>query len=465
MNLEFNVYPVYQIDEEQAQKILHIEEDFLNDVKAKDIRPSKLSETVSAFANAGSGDIYIGISESGIEKCRFWRGFSDVEEANDIIQTLFQAHPFGNHILFEFLRCEDHDGYVLHITVKKVKEIVRSTKEEIFVRLNAGKTKINTDEKIRKLELDKGVVTFEDEFVNIDHSKIENSHSIINFLINVVPNAEPLTYLNNQELIREGQAKVCGVLLFCDEPAIYLPKRCSVKLMRYKTREDDIGREFLDGIPQTIEGDAYNVIYRAVDQTTQIVENIQRLGHSGLESIIYPPETLHEIITNAILHRDYSVAADVQVRIFDNRIEVESPGRLPGHVTAENILDTQSARNPTLVRLINKFPKPPNQDVGEGLNTAFRAMEALRLRAPEIQERESSVVVLIPHEPLASPEEVVLDYMRHHEEINNRTAREITGIKSENTMKNVFLRLKGKGLLEPIPERKGPAAAWRTPRR
>lgn len=458
------MYRVYEIDEEQAQKILHVEENFLNDVKAKDIKPGKLSETVSAFANAGGGDIYIGIPESGSKKRRSWKGFADVEEANDIVQTLFQAHPFGNHVLFEFLQCEGREGYVLHITVKKVKEIVRSTKEEIFVRLNAGKTKIDTDEKIRRLELDKGIVTFEDEFVDIDLSRIENSHSIINFLINVVPNAEPLTYLNNQELIRDGQAKVCGILLFCDEPAIYLPKRCSVKLMRYKTREDDIGREFLDGVPQTIEGDAYNVIYRAVDQTTQLVEGIQRLGHSGLESITYPPETLHEIITNAILHRDYSVAADVQVRIFDNRIEVESPGRLPGHVTQENILDTQSARNPTLVRLINKFPDPPNQDVGEGLNTAFRAMEALRLRPPEIQERESSVVVLIPHEPLASPEEIVLDYMNHHDEINNRTARELTGIKSENSMKNVFLRLKAKNLLEPIPERKGAASAWRKPR-
>lgn len=201
----------------------------------------------------------------------------------------------------------------------------------------------------------------------------------------------------------------------------------------------------------------------AVEQTTAAIEGIQRLGRSGLEAIIYPPETLHEIIANAILHRDYSVATDVQVRIFDNRIEVESPGKLPGHVTQDNILDTQSSRSPTLVRLINRFPNPPNQDVGEGLNTAFQAMQALRLRPPEIRETESSVVVIIPHETLASPEEMVLDYMKYHAEINNRTARELTGIKSENTMKNVFLRLKERGLLEPIPERKGPASAWRNP--
>lgn len=455
------MYPTYILDEEQAGKIIKIEENYLNDVKAKQIKPAKLSETVSAFSNAGGGDIYIGISEVGTDKQRAWEGFNDIEEANDLIHTLFQAHSFGNHLIFEFLSCNGLSGYVLHITVKKVKEIVRSTKQEVFVRVNAGKIKLDTDDKIKRLEFDKGIVTFEDELVNIKIDRIENSISVLNFLINIIPNAEPLTYLNNQELIYGSQCKVAGVLLFCDEPAIYLPKRCSVKIMRYRTKDDDIGREFLDGVPLTIEGDAYNVIYASVSKTTELVETIQKLGAEGLEKVTYPHETLHEIITNAILHRDYSMAVDVQIRIFDNRIEVESPGKLPGHVTTANILDSQSARNPTVVRLINKFPNPPNQDVGEGLNTAFSAMEALRLKPPVITEKESSLLVVIPHESLASPEELVIEYLKTHQEITNRLARDITGIKSENTMKNVFLRLKDRGLIEPIPERKGAASAWR----
>lgn len=224
-----------------------------------------------------------------------------------------------------------------------------------------------------------------------------------------------------------------------------------------------LGVNFLDGTPITIEGDAYNLIYKAVSETKDIIESIQKLGEDGLETIKYPDETLHEVITNAVLHRDYSIVADVQIRIFDNRVEIESPGKLPGHVTTSNILDTQSARNPSLVRLINKFPEPPNKDVGEGLNTAFRAMELLRLKAPLIVEKENSVMIVIRHESLGSPEELVTKYMETHLEITNSIAREITGIKSENTMKNVFLRLKSRGLLEPIPERKGAASAWRKP--
>lgn len=132
-------------------------------------------------------------------------------------------------------------------------------------------------------------------------------------------------------------------------------------------------------------------------------------------------------------------------------------------MTTANILDSQSARNPALVRLINKFPNPPNKDLGEGLDTAFRAMETLRLKPPVILEKDASVLVVIRHESLGSPEELVMRYMENHEEITNTGAREITGIKSENSMKNVFLRLKARNMLEPIPERKGSASAWRKP--
>jgi len=458
------MYPVYEIDDLQVKNILSIQENFLNDIKAKEIKPAKLSETVSAFSNAVGGDIYIGISENSITGERIWDGFTDPEDANSFTHVLFQCHPFGNHVNFEFLEAAGMKGLVLHITVKKVKEIVKSSSGEIYIRVNAGKQKVDTQDKLKRLELDKGIITFENEWVESPLRAVENSNSIINFLINVIPSGEPITYLNNQDLIKEGHTKVSGILLFCDEPAIFLPKRSSIKIMRYRTKDDDIGREFLEERPATIEGDIYNLIYNAVSATKRIVEAIQKLGEEGLENIKYPDETLHEVITNAVLHRDYSIVADIHVRIFDNRIEVESPGKLPGHVTVSNILDTQSARNPSIVRLINKFPNPPNQDVGEGLNTAFRAMELLRLKAPQIVEKENSVMVVIRHESLGSPEELVLKYMETHDEITNSIARDLTGIKSENTMKNVFIRLKSRNLLEPIPDRKGAASAWRKPK-
>lgn len=379
------------------------------------------------------------------------------------MQALFNAHPFGNHLKFEFLENPNMSGYVLHITIHKVKEIVKCTSGDVFVRVSSGKVKIDSEEKLSRLKLDKGIVSFEDEWVEAQLANVDNSIAMLEFVLNVIPTTEPKTYLQNQELIKENYVKVASIILFADEPPIFLPKRCSVKILRYKTKDESIGREFLDDQPVTIEGNAYNVIKQSVLKTKEIVETIKKLSPDGLEEVIYPDVTLHEIVTNAILHRDYSIAADTQIRIYDNRIEIESPGRLPGHVTAKNILDTQCARNPTIVRLINKFPDPPNKDVGEGLNTAFDAMRSLRLKDPIIEEKESSVLVTIKHESLASPEQIVLEYLESNDEINNRTARELTGIKSENTMKNVFLRLKNRGELEQIPDRYGSRAAWRKP--
>jgi ATP-dependent DNA helicase RecG len=111
--------------------------------------------------------------------------------------------------------------------------------------------------------------------------------------------------------------------------------------------------------------------------------------------------------------------------------------------------------------LINKFPDPPNKDVGEGLNTAFEAMKRLRLKEPEIEERENSVVVHIAHAPLVSPEDTVMQYLETHDAITNSIGRDLTGIRSENSMKEVFYRLNKRQLIERVPGKRGNASAWR----
>ena len=79
--------------------------------------------------------------------------------------------------------------------------------------------------------------------------------------------------------------------------------------------------------------------FKAVSKIAAIAEGIPIVGVGGLEKIEYPPVAIHEIVTNAVLHRDYSLNDDVHVRIFDNRIEVESPDVLPAHITEKNILE------------------------------------------------------------------------------------------------------------------------------
>ena len=83
------------------------------------------------------------------------------------------------------------------------------------------------------------------------------------------------------------------------------------------------------------------------------------------------------------------------------------------------------------MRIISKFPNPPDKDVGEGLNTAFDAMTKLRLKEPTIAQKEHFVIVYIRHEALASPEQIILDYLDSHESMGDATVRELTHIRAD----------------------------------
>lgn len=459
---------IADIESEQRGLILALPEGHFHDLKSKDIAPGKLTRTISGFANAAGGELYIGIDERagpGGAKIRSWRGFEDPEEANGHLQAIEQASPLGTYDRAIFLRSAIDTGLVLQVEVLKTRDIVKATDGVAYVRRGAQNLPQTTEEQLARLRLDKGITSFESETVNVSSDVVTQSAVVRDFLLSVVPSAAPEPWLRKQLLLVGDRPTVAAVVLFAELPQAVLPKRCGIKILRYGTTDAAGTRDTLAFDPLTIEGCLYEQIAAAVKETVRVVEGVQVLGPTGLESITYPHETLHEIITNAVLHRDYSIASDIQIRVFDNRIEVESPGRLPGHVTTNNILTEQFARNGMIVRLINKFPDPPNKDVGEGLNTAFRAMRALRLKDPVIEDRESSVVVHIRHDRLASPEEAVLTYLRTHDEIRNSIAQQITGIPSESKVKEVFYRLRAAGKLERVPGRKGAASAWRRPAR
>lgn len=453
---------IFDIDDEQYNKILVLQEGHFHDVKRKEIAPSKLTQTISAFANADGGELYVGIAEADAPLLpHTWDGFLDSEEANAHIQVFEDLFPLGHDYSYNFLRHAGSTGLVLQAAIKKTKDVVPASDGIPRLRRNAQNLPIETDAKLALLKRNKGITSFEDELVNTDIMNIANSETAINFILEVVPSSEPEPWLRKNELIKDDKPTVAGVVLFSDLPQALLPKRTGIKIYQYKTGEDEGERETLVGNPITIEGSAYVLIRDAVATTQEIISGIQVLGTKGLEPAIYPTETLHEVITNAVLHRDYSIADDVHVRIFDNRVEVESPGRLPAHMTVDNLLRERFSRNGNIVRVINKFPNPPNKDVGEGLNTAVNAMRSIRLKDPDFLEKENSFLVEINHQKLATPETLIMEYLENNAAITNRVARMLTGIRSENSMKNVFYRLRDRGMIEPVPGLTGFASAWR----
>jgi ATP-dependent DNA helicase RecG len=453
-----------EISDLQRDKILALSESHFIDLKSKEISPAKLTRTISAFANAVGGEIYIGIRESDVQTTIFreWNGFNDEEDANGHIQIFEQLFPLGDQYSYTFLKHANETGLLLQCSIKKLAAIIPASNGIVYKRRSAQNIPITDAEELKRLELDKGISSFEDNTLNVDLNFVCDSFSIFEFMAEVIPTSEPEPWLRKQLLIVNNKPTVASAMLFADTPQAALPKQSGIKIYRYKTTAQKGTRETLVFDPISIEGSAYNQIYEAVAKTKEIIEKGKVLKDSGLESLDYPEKALHEIITNAILHRDYSIASDIHIIIFDNRVEILSPGALPGHVTAENILEEQFARNGNMVRLINKFPNPPNKDVGEGLNTAFDEIKNLRLKKPEIIELEHAVKVIIRHEALASPEHLIMKHLSSNNEIHNQTARDLTGIRSADVMKSHFYKLRDKGLIEknPDPKKKGRASTW-----
>jgi ATP-dependent DNA helicase RecG len=115
----------YEITRSEADRILQIEESHYIDLKAIEAEPAGLSEAVSAFSNTAGGELFVGIDEKAVgeKEVRGWRGFKDIEAANDRIATIERMSPLGNHYRAEFLTCKEESGALLHLTIFKSKDI------------------------------------------------------------------------------------------------------------------------------------------------------------------------------------------------------------------------------------------------------------------------------------------------------------------------------------------------------
>ena len=440
------------------------EEDHFFDRKAAAIKGAKLQKIAVAFANADGGEAFVGIADvkDEIEPQKRWSGAANIEDYNQQIQALTEVQP-ALPMELTFLKADGKPGYVLRIQIEKSQAVHRTSDNTVYERKGAQSLPVSDPIRITALSFAKGAISYEDYSVDSAVAEdVVDSPEIANFLRDYSPSTDPLELSLNKNLVdrKTFKPRVAGLLLFAPDPPSLVPKKCAVRIIRYETKEEDPERDHLGAI-ETVEGPLYALIHKTVARVTAIMSGINVWTTDGPKAMNYPPETLWEIVVNALIHRDYSMSDDVQILIFDNRIEVLSPGRLPGFVTKENILDVHYARNPKVVGMLSRYKSAPNKDIGEGLDTAFKKMKEWRLRSPEIIDEGNYVRVIIPHAPLATAQEAIMEFVSKQGTITNRQARDITGIRSENAVKSEFYKLKDAGLIEMIPELKGNKATWR----
>jgi ATP-dependent DNA helicase RecG len=448
---------VRNVDQIEITSLLSLNEDHFNDLKSKRISPAKAQETFVAFANSDGGDLYIGIEDKSIKGERI-DGFREQEEANALISTLLEeTQPAVENVLLEFLHV-DGKGLILHFAVPKSPKVHYTTSGDCFIRINAQKKKIK-GERITQLGYSKGAEPYEVKAVaDTEINDISESDVLQDYMNRVQTHLSPDVFLRKQRLLALKDGKrvpnVGCVLLFDEAPQATLETRCAVKVYRLRTTDTEYKREQLGEMPITINGGIEQVIKKTIDQVSKYIDGASFNDDGKLVKLYYPSEALKEILVNAVIHRDYSLNDDIHVRIFDNKIEVQSPGKLPGYMKIENLYEERFSRNPNVVRMLHNLPNPVNHDIGEGLDTAKNELKKAGLVDPVFQEKENAFLVIIKHQKIASIEDVILGYIGENPEaeLTNKLVRQLSGEDDMQKVKLALQKLRAAGRIKPVDE-------------
>jgi ATP-dependent DNA helicase RecG len=234
---------VVTVSASEVSRILASDESHFLDLKAIEVAPAKLARSIAAFANADGGELFVGIDEKDKNSGKLaWRGFSRIEDANGHLQAFEDMFPLGQYFSYEMLRWggQERRGLVLHVTIQKSRDIKKVADGGVYIRRGAQNLPVRTEEALDQLRRNKGITSFETETVDVPKDFVTNSETIIEFMINTVPLAEPEPWLRKQLLLHGEKPTVAAVLIFSDDPQAALPKRSAIKVYRYKTTESVI---------------------------------------------------------------------------------------------------------------------------------------------------------------------------------------------------------------------------------
>ena len=368
------------------EEILSKEENQTFDRKSINISPKDLAIPIVAFANADGGDIAIGITD----RTRRIEGIDfETKKLNELLRVPFDFCNPTVKVGIEKVPCVDEKGRENHVLVMHIDaspQVHANQADDVFLRVG-DKSKLQTFEERLQLNYDKGERYFEDKAVpdatidDIDMDFVKEYTDKINY------GKSPLEYLKeNRGFIKEKDGEIqissAAILLFGKNPQNFFP-RARIRFIRYEGTEEKFGTE-MNVIKDVIfEGTLLNMINEAIAYLDTQVKEKTYLGPDGtfVTDEEYPKFVRQELIVNAVTHRAYSITGtDIQIKMFDDHIVVESPGKLPGLVRADNIRFTHFSRNPKIAEFLKnyKFVK----EFGEGVNRMCNELEQVGLKDP-----------------------------------------------------------------------------------
>ncbi len=457
MNLETLLAPITLGEDSTRQ--------FKADVKNAD----SLASEMAAFANTNGGTTYIGVADDGSTP-----GLSqqDVARINQLISNAASQlvrSPLA--VQTENVALENGRIVIVLTVPKGIDKPYFDKNGVIWLKAGADKRRVNSKEELRRLF----------QFTNQFHADELPTKAGIDkldklrfrdFLRDVYkqeypdPPDELTRLLQNMNLATDdGRLNLAGVLLFAEQPEWIVPQFV-VKAIRYPGNKihatDYLDTEDFSGpLPKLFES-ALAFVMRNLHK----VQAGRGVNAPGTPEI--PEAVFEELLVNALMHRDYLVSAPIRLFIFDNRIEIISPGHLPNNLTVEKIrAGNSNIRNPILVSYVAKGLLPYH-GLGSGIKRALEKWPAIdfvddhdgclftaTVHRKAVEELE--LVNIAPGSSLKSSpktEERILELMRGDASITTEQLGGVLGITKRAVLKQVE-KLKEQGRLRRVGPAKG----------
>ncbi len=428
---------------------------------------SQIAETLVAFANTEGGTLVVGLKESGetAQKVENETLATALKEADALCSPSIVT---GNWEPVEM----ESGSTVYALRVPRSIELHALADGRVLIRTDHNNRPLGGQE-ILKLASAKSTGDYESEPVP-GATKDDFSRKMIDEYIAKRAERTKRPYNGKiEDLLREIGAlnsaerpTVSGILLFCEFPQHWLPQS-GVVFAKFvgKTPRGENGlagysrREELAGpVPRLIES-AWNLIWSEM-AVSAVVKGLERE-----ETFEYPQFAVREAIVNAICHRDYRIKGRrIEVRMYSDRLEVISPGGLPGFITVENIVDEHFSRNPRIVNGL--FQWGYIEELGLGIDRMMEVMEQAGHLPPSFDARPYSFAVSLynSREKQVVPDWVrntnhrqarALQYIRDHGSITNREYRSLCQGVSAETLRLDLADMVERGILLKVGSKKG----------
>ncbi|RME82050.1 MAG: transcriptional regulator [Caldilineae bacterium] len=424
----------------------------------------KVAESLVALANHQGGLVILGVNAAGQPT-----GLQDAEETVQLATTAaLLTHP---PLIAPLPQAVELNGKTLCVVeVPPGLPHVYSIKGQYLVRDGPHNRPLLPDE-LRRLLLNRAEAGFETQLVagaTLDDLDPERINAYAQMLGGVI-GEDARSLLLSRGCLVEQQGEyfptVAGILLFGREPQRWL-RSAEITCVRYPGEQmsDDFLREDVRGVlpDQIRRAEAF------------VADNMRRgmriRGLAREDTPEYPISIVREAIVNAVAHRDYSIRGDsIRLLMFSDRLEVYSPGRLPGHVTLENLVEERFSRNEALVQVLSEMGFIDR--LGYGIDRIIAVCEAEGLERPRFAETAAGFKITIyghgrdlvgaappanlwAHLHLNPRQEKALAFLQENRRITNRDYQALCPDTSPETLRRDFADLVDRGILLKIGEKR-----------